>query len=192
MAGRSRVGATTAADFPLALVHSPALGSIVRYMGLESDNFTAEMLLKQLGAYQTGVGTSARGAAVVTAALRLLGVPLGGVRVVDGSGLSWLNRLTANSLVSLLRLAWADPAVGPAFVRTLPVAGMSGTLKTPGSCAARGRVFAKTGTTSGASTLAGYVTGRYAFAILHNGRPVATTWARHAQDRFVLVLARAE
>jgi D-alanyl-D-alanine carboxypeptidase/D-alanyl-D-alanine-endopeptidase (penicillin-binding protein 4) len=193
VAGRSRVGATTAADFPLAFVHSPALGSIVRYMGVESDNFTAEMLLKQLGAYQTGVGTSARGAAVVTATLRLLGVPLGGVRVVDGSGLSWLNRLTASSLVSLLRLAWADPAVGPAFVRTLPVAGVSGTLrKRLVTAPTRGRVFAKTGTTSGASTLAGYVTGRYAFAILHNGRPVSTTWARRAQDRFVLVLARAE
>jgi D-alanyl-D-alanine carboxypeptidase len=53
----------------------------------------------------------------------------------------------------------------------------------------RGRVRAKTGTTSAASTLAGYVTGRYAFAIMHNGRPVSTTWARRAQDRFVLVLA---
>jgi D-alanyl-D-alanine carboxypeptidase len=52
-----------------------------------------------------------------------------------------------------------------------------------------GRVLAKTGTTSAASTLAGYVSGRYAFAILHNGRPVATSWARRAQDRFVTVLA---
>ncbi len=49
---------------------------------------------------------------------------------------------------------------------------------------------AKTGTTNAASSLAGYVTGRYAFAILHNGRPVSTWWARRAQDRFVLALAR--
>jgi D-alanyl-D-alanine carboxypeptidase/D-alanyl-D-alanine-endopeptidase (penicillin-binding protein 4) len=191
--GGARVGATTAADFPLSFVHSPTVGSIVRYMGVASDNFTAEMLLKQLGAYQTGVGTSASGAAAVTATLRLLGVPLGGVRVVDGSGLSWLNRLTATSLVTLLQLAWADPNVQPAFVRSLPVAGVSGTLrKRLRTAPARGRVLAKTGTTSGASTLAGYVPGRYAFAILHNGRPVATTWARRAQDRFVLVLAAAE
>ena len=193
VAGGARVGSTTAADFPLAFVHSPTVGAIVRYMGVESDNFTAEMLLKQLGAYGTGVGTSARGAAAVTATLRLLGVPLGGVRVVDGSGLSLLNRLTASSLVSLLHLAWTDPAMRPVFLRGLPVAGVSGTLrKRLAKAPARGRVLAKTGTTSGASTLAGYVTGRYAFAVLHNGRPVATTWARRAQDRFVLVLAASE
>lgn len=187
VAGRARVGSTEAADFPLAFVHSAPLGELVRSMGLESDNFTAEMLLKQLGANETGLGTSARGAAVVTATLRVLGVPLGGVRVVDGSGLSLLNRLTATSLVSLLQLAWTDQAVRTPFVRTLPVAGVSGTLKRR-LRPARGRVLAKTGTTSGASTLAGYAANRYAFAVLHNGRPVATTWARRAQDRFVLVL----
>jgi len=184
----ARVGTTAAADFPLAFVHSATLGSIVRYMGVESDNFTAEMLLKQLGAHEGGPGTSARGAAVVTAVLRVLGVPLGGVRLVDGSGLSHLNRLTATSLASLLQIAWADPAVRPIFVRVLPVAGISGTMKRR-LAPVRGRVQAKTGTTDTASTLAGYVTGRYAFAILHNGRPVSTTWARRAQDRFVLVLA---
>jgi D-alanyl-D-alanine carboxypeptidase/D-alanyl-D-alanine-endopeptidase (penicillin-binding protein 4) len=125
----------------------------------------------------------------VTALLRTSDVPLGGVRLVDGSGLSLLNRLTATSLVALLSVAWSDPALGPEFVRTLPVAGVSGTLRTR-LLRVRGRVQAKTGTTSAASSLAGYVTGRYAFAILHNGRPVSTTWARRAQDRFVLVLAR--
>jgi D-alanyl-D-alanine carboxypeptidase/D-alanyl-D-alanine-endopeptidase (penicillin-binding protein 4) len=184
----ARVGTTPAADFPLAFVHSASLGEIVRYMGLESDNFTAEMLLKQLGAQEGGLGTSARGAAAVTAVLRVLGVPLGGVRLVDGSGLSLLNRLTATSLVALLQIAWTDLGARTAFVRVLPVAGISGTLKRR-LAPVRGRVQAKTGTTNTASTLAGYVTGRYAFAILHNGRPVSTSWARLAQDRFVLVLA---
>jgi serine-type D-Ala-D-Ala carboxypeptidase/endopeptidase (penicillin-binding protein 4) len=187
--GRARAGTTDAADFPLAFVHSPPLAELVRWMGVESDNFVAEMLLKQLGARETGLGTSARGAAVVTAILRTLEIPLGGVRLVDGSGLSLLNRLTATSLVALLDVAWSDPAVRATFVRTLPVAGVSGTLRKR-LLGVRGRVSAKTGTTSAASTLAGYVTGRYAFAILHNGRPVSTTWARRAQDRFVLVLAR--
>lgn len=188
VAGRARVGRTRAPDFPLAFVHSATLGEIVRSMGVESDNFVAEMLLKQLGAQESGRGTSAGGAAIVTAILRTAGVPLGGVRLVDGSGLSYLNRLTAASLVGLLRLAWVDPEFRAIFLRTLPVAGVSGTLRDR-LRRVRGRVYAKTGTTNAASTLAGYVRGRYAFAILHNGRPVATTWARRAQDRFVLVLA---
>jgi D-alanyl-D-alanine carboxypeptidase/D-alanyl-D-alanine-endopeptidase (penicillin-binding protein 4) len=186
----ARVGTTNAADLPLAFVHSPTLFAIARYMGVESDNFTAEMLLKQLGAQSGGRGTSARGAATVTAVLRFVGVPLGGVRVVDGSGLSLLNRLTAVSLVTLLQAAWIDPALRPRFVSVLPVAGVNGTLKSR-LHSIRGLVHAKTGTTRAASSLAGYVAGRYAFAILHNGRPVSTFWARRAQDRFVLVLARS-
>jgi D-alanyl-D-alanine carboxypeptidase/D-alanyl-D-alanine-endopeptidase (penicillin-binding protein 4) len=193
VAGAARTARSTAADFPLAFVHSAKLSALVRYMGIESDNFTAEMLLKQLGAQDGGHGTSASGAAVVTAALRTSGIPLGGVRVVDGSGLSHLNRLTAASLVTLLQAVWTDPELRAAFLSLLPVAGVSGTLRHRlGKAPARGRVLAKTGTTNGASTLAGYVTGRYAFAVLHNGQPVSTWWARRAQDRFVTVLAASQ
>jgi D-alanyl-D-alanine carboxypeptidase/D-alanyl-D-alanine-endopeptidase (penicillin-binding protein 4) len=188
--GRARIAPSSAADFPLAFVHSAPLATIVRAMGVESDNFVAEMLLKQLGARDTGRGTSAAGAASVMAMLRSAGIPVGGVRVVDGSGLSYLNRMTPASLVGLLRSAWTDATLRPHFLSTLPVAGRSGTLRDRLRRApAAGRVLAKTGTTRVASTLAGYVGGRYAFAVLHNGRPVATTWARRAQDRFVMVLA---
>jgi D-alanyl-D-alanine carboxypeptidase/D-alanyl-D-alanine-endopeptidase (penicillin-binding protein 4) len=193
VAGAARASTSNAADFPLAFVHSARLSALVRYMGVESDNFTAEMLLKQLGAQDGGYGTSSSGAAVVTAALRTAGVPLGGVRVVDGSGLSLLNRLTAASLATLLQVAWVDPVVRASFLPVLPVAGVSGTLRDRlRRPPARGRVLAKTGTTNGASALAGYVTGHYAFAVLHNGQPVATFWARRAQDRFVTVLAASE
>ena len=53
-----------------------------------SDNFTAEMVLKAIGARAGGRGTTAAGAAVVRRGLRAAGVPLAGVRIVDGSGLS--------------------------------------------------------------------------------------------------------
>jgi D-alanyl-D-alanine carboxypeptidase len=57
---------------------------------------------------------------------------------------------------------------------------------------ARGVVRAKTGTTSNASALSGFVGDRFAFSILQNGYPVSFTWARVAQDRFAAVLAAAE
>jgi len=123
-------------------------------------------------------------------ALADAGVPMTGVRIVDGSGLSRLDRLTANALAGILKAAWADPTVRPAFVAALPVAGVNGTLedrlrKPP----ARGRVLAKTGTTSDASALSGYVSMRFAFTVLQNGHPLSYWWARRAQDRFVEVLA---
>jgi D-alanyl-D-alanine carboxypeptidase/D-alanyl-D-alanine-endopeptidase (penicillin-binding protein 4) len=175
---------------PLASISSPTLASMLRFMDRESDNFTAEMLLKQLGLVELDRGTSAAGASVVTQALAEAGVPITGVRIVDGSGLSRLDRLTANALAGLLKVAWADPAVRPALLASLPVAGINGTLedrlrKPP----ARGRVLAKTGTTSDASALSGYVSTRFAFTVMQNGHPLSYWWARRAQDRFAQVLA---
>jgi serine-type D-Ala-D-Ala carboxypeptidase/endopeptidase (penicillin-binding protein 4) len=188
--GSARVGVTPHDALPLAFVESPPLASIIRFMDHESDNFTAEMLLKELGAMQLGHGTSAAGAAVVMRELADAGVPTAGVRIVDGSGLSLLDRLTANALTALLRAAWMNPDVRPVLRSALPVAGVNGTLEDRMRTGpAHGTVLAKTGTTSEASALSGYVRDRYAFAVLQNGNPVSYWWARVAQDRFAQVLA---
>jgi PBP4 family serine-type D-alanyl-D-alanine carboxypeptidase len=156
----------------------------------ESDNFTAEVLLKHLGAIERGKGTTAAGAAVVRSVLEYAEVPLSGVRIVDGSGLSRLDRLTPQALVGILRAAWSDPLLRGTFLSSLAVAGRTGTLerrlRQPG---VRGQVFAKTCTTSLASALSGYVAGRYAFAVVQNDTPVWSWWCQQAQDRFVTVLA---
>jgi D-alanyl-D-alanine carboxypeptidase/D-alanyl-D-alanine-endopeptidase (penicillin-binding protein 4) len=190
VAERPTTGRADAEAFPLVSVTSPTLATIVRTMDLESDNFTAELLLKELGAIGADRGTTAAGAAVVTRELGAAGVSLAGVRIVDGSGLSSLDRLTPNALVGILEAAWATPQVRTRFLAALPVAGVSGTLHDRMRRApARGNVVAKTGTTSIASALSGFVRGRYVFAVVHNGHPVSSWWARLAQDRFATVLA---
>jgi serine-type D-Ala-D-Ala carboxypeptidase/endopeptidase (penicillin-binding protein 4) len=188
--GRVRLGAADVLAEQLATTESPPLARIVAYMNRESDNFTAELLLKQLGAVDEGVGTSAAGAQAVRNVLRAAAIPLAGVRIVDGSGLSPRNRLTAAALIGILVAAWHRPDLRGPFVGSLAVAGVNGTLehrmeRRP----ARGAVRAKTGTTSESSALSGYVRGRFAFAVLQNGRPVSHFWARRAQDRFAAVLA---
>jgi len=190
--GPSTVGSVAEFSMPLASVSSPTLATLIRYMDRESDNFTAEMLLKALGAAQSDRGTSAAGAVVVTTSLSDAGIPLAGVRIVDGSGLSRLDRLTAGALVGILQASWADPDIRPFVIAALPVAGVNGTLEDRMRRApARGNVLAKTGTTSDASALSGYVKSRYVFAVLQNGRPLSYWWARVAQDRFATVLASA-
>jgi serine-type D-Ala-D-Ala carboxypeptidase/endopeptidase (penicillin-binding protein 4) len=190
VAGRVLVRSADPQAFPLASVASPTLAVIVRWMDHASDNFTAEILLKELGAVVARRGTTVAGAAIVTRQLAAAGVPLAGVRVVDGSGLSLLDRLTASALAGILRAVWASPELRAAFVSALPVAGVSGTLEDRMRRApARGNVVAKTGTTAQASALAGYVRGRYVFAVLQNGHPLPYWWARVAQDRFATVLA---
>jgi len=187
-----RAGRVPGEVLSLALDLSEPLVAIVREMNRESDNFVSEMLLKELGASVARRGTTAAGAMVVRQALVDANVPLAGVRISDGSGLSAFDRLTARSLVAILRAGSEDPSIRDAFVTSLAVAGVSGTLRDrlvrrP----ARGRVIAKTGTTSGASSLAGFVRRRYVFAVIQNGSPVPYWSARAAQDRFVTVLARS-
>jgi serine-type D-Ala-D-Ala carboxypeptidase/endopeptidase (penicillin-binding protein 4) len=188
--GRVVAGAADPSAEQLAATTSAPLARIVAFMNRESDNFTAELLLKQLGAVDGGRGTSAGGAEAVREALRAAASPLAGVRIVDGSGLSARNRLTAAAVIGILVVAWHDPRIRPAFVQSLAVAGVNGTLedrleRPP----ARGAVLAKTGTLSESSALSGYARGKWAFAVIQNGRPVSQFWARQAQDRFASVLA---
>jgi D-alanyl-D-alanine carboxypeptidase/D-alanyl-D-alanine-endopeptidase (penicillin-binding protein 4) len=188
--GGAGVGVEHGGEVPLAAVDSPPLSQILRYMDRESDNFTAELLLKQLGAVNGPAGTSPAGATYVRSVLAEAGVPVVGVRIVDGSGLSVLDRLTARAVAAILREAWGNDEVRPVLFAALPVAGISGTLshrmrRPP----ARGNVRAKTGTTWQASALSGFVRRRYVFSILQNGDPISSYWARRAQDRFATALA---
>jgi D-alanyl-D-alanine carboxypeptidase/D-alanyl-D-alanine-endopeptidase (penicillin-binding protein 4) len=187
-----RVLETPETALPLAQDVSEPLAAILRVMGRDSDNFLAEMLLKQLGEVLAGRGTTAAGARVVMDTLAAAGVPLAGVRIADGSGLSRLDRTTAAALVAILRAGVSEPAIRDAFLDSLAVAGVDGTLRhRMESRPARSRVIAKTGTTSRASALAGFVRNRYVFAVVQNGSPVSTFWSRRAQDRFATVLAGA-
>jgi D-alanyl-D-alanine carboxypeptidase/D-alanyl-D-alanine-endopeptidase (penicillin-binding protein 4) len=191
-AGSVGVGRAPQDASRITLTSSAPLSRILHAVNGDSDNFTAEMLLKHLGAVVRGKGTTDAGTAVVTDVLTETGIPLDGVRVRDGSGLSLLDRLTVRALATLLVAAWQDPAMRSIFLRTLAVSGRRGTLeeRLEGPAVA-GKVVAKTGTTNRASALAGFVDGRYAFAVLQNGSPVSWWWARRAQDRFVTVLAKS-
>jgi D-alanyl-D-alanine carboxypeptidase/D-alanyl-D-alanine-endopeptidase (penicillin-binding protein 4) len=192
VSGKATAGVADEAAVELAHVVSPPIARLVRWMNTESDNFVAEMLLKTLGARELSSGTTAAGARVVRRELAERGVPLDGVRIVDGSGLSRHDRLTARALAGILLSARSDERVSAPFVASLAVAGVTGTLEDRMETgAARGRVRAKTGTTDAVSALAGYAGSGYVFVVVMNGSPVLVDPARRAQDRFAQALARA-
>jgi serine-type D-Ala-D-Ala carboxypeptidase/endopeptidase (penicillin-binding protein 4) len=172
----------------IATVWSPQLDALVRHMNTVSDNYYAEILIKALGAaYGTG-GTTERGAAVVRAFESELGISS---RVVDGSGLSRGNAVSPRMIGRLLVRAPREPWFG-AFYSSLPLAGVTGTLKKRmRGTAAAGRCRAKTGTLIDVSALAGYCRSRsghrIAFAILMNR---VSIWSAHrTQDRIAATLA---
>lgn len=188
--GAAGLGRAPAEAKLLGVDHSASLAVVVRAMNRDSDNFTAEMMLKHLGAIEGRMGTTARGAEVVHAEMRAAGIPMSGVRIVDGSGLSTLDRLTAVALVGVIRAGLENPRIRVAFVGSLSVSGRSGTLRNRLS-GLTGVIRGKTGTTSLACTLSGLVNGSVVFAVLQNGSPVAFWPARIAQDSFVTTLAKS-
>jgi serine-type D-Ala-D-Ala carboxypeptidase/endopeptidase (penicillin-binding protein 4) len=190
--GGTAMGVASAQAVQLADVESPTLAALVRHMDVFSDNFYAEMLLKEVGAVQGDGGSAAAGLAVERRLLGAAGVPMAGVRMVDGSGLSLLDRWTPRGLATLLRTMWLDADLQPYVVPALPIAGETGTLEhRMRSAPARGRVRAKTGTTANSSALSGFVGDRYVFSIVENGSPVRTRNAELSQNRFAQILARA-
>jgi D-alanyl-D-alanine carboxypeptidase/D-alanyl-D-alanine-endopeptidase (penicillin-binding protein 4) len=188
--GRARLGRADPSSTVIATERSPALRWLVRTMDRQSDNFYAEMLTKLVGALEADEGTTSAGTKVIRKELRSRDVPMRGVVLSDGSGLSAYDRLTATAVARLLRSAHADSKISSSFVDSLPIAGVNGTLvdrMTSGP--AYRNVYAKTGTTDSASALSGYVRSRYVFSILMNGSPIPWWYARQAQDRFAQVLA---
>jgi D-alanyl-D-alanine carboxypeptidase/D-alanyl-D-alanine-endopeptidase (penicillin-binding protein 4) len=175
----------------IAAVPSRTVGELARRVNVSSDNFAAEMLLKGLGARYGGAGSLGAGADVVRDTLDDFGVR---PRIVDGSGLSRLNRTTPRQVVRLLE-RMRNQDVAASFRASLAIPGLTGTVRNRmrGSAASRG-CQVKTGTLRGVSALAGYcrtVSGRdIGFALLMNR--VNISGAHVLQDRIATSIARLD
>ena len=184
--GRTRTGVAAGAPRVLASYQSPPLAELATVMMKSSHNGYAETLLRTLGA-ATGPGSAARGVAVVGEVLAGWDIPAAGYVLRDGSGMSRLDYVTAQTMVAVLRHVYGDPRHRDHFVAALSVAGQDGTLRnrmigTP----AQGNVRAKTGTMTGVRCLAGFVTTKdgetVAFAILSNAiRAPVSAFDRRAE-----------
>ncbi len=170
------------------------VGQLLRLLGKYSSNFIAEALVKAMGRHAFGtVGAWDPGMEAVRTRLAALGLDLRGARLVDGSGLSRDNRVSARLLVEALQAARGSFRIGPEVLASFPIAGGDGTLEKRASGAA-GAVRAKTGLLNGVTSLSGYAEradGRVAaFSILVNDFQNGAPAARAAVDGFVEALVR--
>jgi D-alanyl-D-alanine carboxypeptidase/D-alanyl-D-alanine-endopeptidase (penicillin-binding protein 4) len=182
----------------LAYVESPPVSVLVHELGKNSDNFYAEMLLKDLGGLVSGrTARSEDGANDAMAYLGELGALDPGTRVMNGSGLFDANRLSPWSLARVLQHAHESPKISPEFVAELAVGGVDGTLRSRFKKRARERaVRAKSGTLERVIALSGYVLapgGRrpLAFSFIVEGASGKHAEARDQLDRAVETLAAA-
>ena len=183
----------------LGAVKSAPLLNIVEQMLANSDNTVAEMMARQVALARNQPASFAGGAAAVVDELNELGLPTGGVHIVDGSGLSPDDKLTTRLLTAILALvAKSDHPQLHGVFTGLPVAGYSGTLagrfRSPSANPADGEVRAKTGTLTGVHALVGYAPdarGRLlAFAILVDKSTAPLFPAEDAVDRVAAALTQ--
>lgn len=177
LSGKVKIGNAIPTKAKLIASHSSApLPELLKTMLLKSDNLIADSLFKRVGqSYYKTQGSFTNGAAAMRHILTELGVDLTNANIVDGSGLSRYNLLSAKQLADVLALIYQD-ARFRSLIDSLPEAGVSGTLqyrlgytKPP----LKHRVFAKTGSMQGVANLAGFM--RLAqqrdilFVVLENG-----------------------
>ena len=188
---------------PIGPPITTALTRVVQQCNTESQNLYAESLLKRIGAKRSGQsGTWANGAAALAAEVDAAlgaGTAAKGLVVADGSGLCKEDRVAANLMTAWLRATANDPKISQAFINSMAVAGVSGTVQKrfKGLDAERVFVPCKTGYINGVSCLSGLVgrpgeTPRFAFSVLCNDLTKdkdGVGKAKALQEKIVMILA---
>ena len=171
---------------------SPPLDDIMRDMLVNSNNHTAETLLRIVGEAVRHPGTTEAGIAFEKNELARLGVRHDRMRVYDGSGLSPSDRIMPLTLAQLLAAQLRGPNAA-SYVRALPRVGLEGTVKYHNLHAALGRTRAKSGHIENVNGLAGTVQtrhhGRVSFAFIVNDPRANADIVTDEEDRALDMLA---
>lgn len=143
-------------------VRSKPLSVLVRELGKDSDNFTAEMLALALSQADGGAAnapwSTERGVLRMKKWLEEVGIDTSGLTLRNGSGLFGANLVTCQALARVLEKMAAHSAASPEFMSQLAIGGSDGTLRNRFvSGALSQKVRAKTGTLADTIALAGYL-----------------------------------
>jgi len=152
---------------------SPKLSDIIKRTNQYSINLFAEMLLCHIGYKVYHLGSTKAGIKALNNFWESKGIKIKGFFVGDGSGLARENAITARFLVNILSYMYLLSSNKEIFIATLPVSGVSGTMRTIlNGTEAEGKISAKTGTMTRVKCFAGYIRAKsgknYAFSLLIN------------------------
>ena len=158
----------------------------------ESDNLTAELFVKSIGAMDTLPGTWTTGIDSIKSFLSSeVKIDTSKIRIADGSGVSRYTLTNSDQLVSLLSWVYKSKHIDD-FISTLPGGGWPKSTLEKRLVDEGGKVRAKTGGLSGVRNLAGYIEsskyGPVAFSILMNGYIGSSRKYRHVQNQIIKLL----
>jgi len=180
-------------DQTLLQYTSPPMSEIVKVVNKKSQNFYSEQLIRTIGKEMLGKGSWESGIIAVKKYLSSLGMDADKLTLYDGSGLSRMDLISPEEIVTLLRAIQRQPKNFPAFDSSLPVMGIDGTLSERlRQSAATGNVHAKTGFLTGIRCLSGYVKTKddelLAFSMMVNNYTIPTREINDLQDELILRL----
>lgn len=175
---------------------SPPVAQDIMWTNKASQNLHAELLLRLLGKAFAKDGSLAQGTRVVRQFLIDAGVSDQDFFFYDGSGMSMDDRITPRAFTQLLSYA-SRQAWGEAWRKTLPIAGVDGTLENRfRNSSLKGKLWAKTGTLNETNALSGYLTTNsgktVAFSILVNGRRPGSHAEIPAMEKICEAIAATE
>ena len=177
-------------DYKELIVHysDSLIVSAINLMN-ESDNLTAELFVKSIGALDTLPGTWEAGLDSIKSFLaEQVKIDTSNIRLADGSGVSRYTLTNSDQLISLLSWVYNSKHKND-FISTLPGGGWPKSTLEKRLIEEGGRVRAKTGGLSGARNLAGYIDspkyGTVAFSILMNGYIGSSSKHRYVQNQIV-------
>lgn len=189
--GHITFGSTPKNTTVIAQVKSPTMASLVDTMLTYSNNIYAGALTRAIGKSYFSVGSNKAGVNAIEAiTAKMIGRPYKHLILEDGAGGSRYNLVTPLELAQLLRAAYKNTRIRSVLYDALPRSGYRGTLsyrmnKKP----LLGRVYAKTGSMSGVTSLSGYIKNKYGriliFSIVSNGLTQPLGAGRRVQDRLV-------
>lgn len=149
----------TATRSNLYTYRSPTLEKIIYFTTLHSNNMYAESIFKTIALKKGGWGSTWQGMTTIANHLKSKGFDMNGLFINDGSGLSRSNAVTSEHLSRILYMMYSDTITRTPFVNSLPVAGVSGSLRSLGKGTALENNFkAKSGYITRVRSYAGYLT----------------------------------
>jgi len=111
---------------------SPTLEKIIYFTTLHSNNMYAESIFKTIALKKGGWGSTWQGMTTISNHLKSKGFDSNGLFINDGSGLSRSNGVTAEHLCKILYMMCSDSLTKVPFTNSLPIAGVSGSLRSLG------------------------------------------------------------
>ena len=172
---------------------SPQLPEVLKSLLYRSNNMFTEMVLRAVALHDDGAATAANGIAKVKALWRSKGVPVDALFMYDGSGLARNGKASARFLCELLRSVQADSdSIGVVFSSLLPLAGVSGTLKSLlAGTPLQGKIALKSGSMGDVQCFAGFYPAenpQYTVAILVNNYSCSRKTLRRNIEKLLLEL----